>query len=82
MTYTPAASRELRQLEIPRLEHPVRWLATYAAAQQSARFDALTTERNGFEALDVDCGWRDIARFEDIIPDVGVAQALVAMVTS
>ena len=82
MTYSPVARAEITKLALPRFEAPMRWLATHDITQQSARFDALSSTRIGFEALALDCGWRDLSRFEDLIPDVGIARVLVAMVTS
>lgn len=82
VTYSPVARAEITKLALPRFEAPMRWLATHDITQQSARFDALSSTRIGFEALALDCGWRDLSRFEDLIPDVGIARVLVAMVTS
>ncbi|HWO26173.1 MAG TPA: amino acid adenylation domain-containing protein [Kofleriaceae bacterium] len=82
VTYAEHARRELERLVIPRTAAaPLRWLATFEPARQEARHRELAVGGGRFESLEIDCGWRDIARFEDIIPDLHVARALVAMVT-
>jgi hypothetical protein len=42
----------------------------------------LAPARGGFEVASVDPAWNDISRFEDIVPDLGIARALAAMVTA
>lgn len=79
VTYSHSAMRAIAQLALPRFDAPVRWLATYNTANQAAHFENLSPATIGFESLAVDCGWRDITRFEDIIPDVGIAHALAGM---
>ncbi|HEU4412485.1 MAG TPA: amino acid adenylation domain-containing protein [Polyangiaceae bacterium] len=85
-TYSREALRELKALAIPKLAPdrgpPVRWLATSQPARQRARFASLCGDRPDcrLEALDFDCSWDDLARFEDVLPDVGIAAALAAMV--
>jgi amino acid adenylation domain-containing protein len=82
VTYADRARREIERLVIPRLAAaPLSWLATFEPARQEAWHGELAAAGGRFEWLEVDCGWRDIARFEDIIPDLRVARALVAMVT-
>ncbi len=85
-TYSDAALRELRALAIspggPAGRAPLRWLVTSQAARQRERFAALCGARPDcqVEALDFDCCWNDLARLEDVLPDVGIAAALCAMV--
>jgi acyl carrier protein len=80
VTYSTTARRELDQLYLPRLTGAkVHWLATFEPARQRGRYHALAATRGGFETLDVDCAWRDIARLEDIIPELRVARVLAAM---
>ncbi|HEU4539282.1 MAG TPA: hypothetical protein VFS00_34410, partial [Polyangiaceae bacterium] len=86
-TYSDEALRELRGLAVardaPNHALPARWLITSQPARQQARFAALYGARVDCraDALDVDCGWHDLARLEDVLPDVGIAAALAAMAT-
>ena len=81
--YPDAARRELRRLAIPWLgDVRVHWLATFEAASQAAAYDALAAARGGFEVASVDCAWNDISHLEDIVPDLGIARTLAAMVTA
>jgi amino acid adenylation domain-containing protein len=34
-----------------------------------------------WETLHVDCGWRDVGRLEDVIPDIGISSELARLVT-
>jgi hypothetical protein len=82
VTYSSAARREIEALAIPRLDGvPLRWLATFEPANQSARHREIAAAAAGFEALEAECAWRDLAHLEDIIPDLRIARALAAMVT-
>lgn len=84
-TYSHEALRGLRELSLAKLGSgkapPVKWLATFQPARQRERFEALCGTREGcrLDALDFDCSWSDLARFEDILPDVGIAAALATM---
>jgi amino acid adenylation domain-containing protein len=40
----------------------------------------LSTQRCPVESLSLDCGWRDVARLEDVIPDAGISSKLAALV--
>jgi hypothetical protein len=33
-----------------------------------------------WETAAFDCGWQDVARLEDVIPDVGISSALAGLV--
>ena len=82
VVYSNAALRELRRLEVRRLDGvPIHWLATHDTARQ-ARQRAAIAAGGQFEAVDLDCAWRDVTRLEEIIPDLGIAARLVDMVTS
>jgi hypothetical protein len=86
-TYSDAALRELRGLSIardaPNQSLPFKWLVTSQPARQRGRFAALCGARVDcrVETLDFDCSWHDVARLEDVLPDVGIAAALANMVT-
>jgi acyl carrier protein len=81
VTYSHSAVRDLMGLSIRRIpDTPVRWLATFDTAMQRASCDAITERRGRFEPLALDCGWTDLARFEDMVPNVGVADKLATMV--
>ncbi len=86
-TYSDAALRELRGLSItrdaPNQRLPFKWLVTSQPARQRGRFAALSGARTDcrVETLDFDCSWHDVARLEDVLPDVGIAAALANMVT-
>ena len=85
-TYSDAALRELRQLAIAKSiasgRTPLRWLVTSHHARQRALFHAASAGRDGckLETLDVDSYWHDVARLDDILPDVGISRALAAMI--
>ena len=86
VVYSTAAVGELQRLELPRLGGAVRWLATFEVerqAQERAALvgDAAPSAAPGFDAIDVDCAWLDVARLEDIVPDLGIAWKLVKQVT-
>jgi amino acid adenylation domain-containing protein len=84
-TYSAEALRELRGMSIaplvPDRGPPLSWLITSRRARQRARFAAVCGARRDCEAeaLDFDCGWHELARLEDVLPDVGIAGALAAM---
>jgi hypothetical protein len=86
LTYSAAALADLKRLAMaPRATEriPIRWLATSPSAREKAAVAAIVGTRpdSRFEVLDVDCFWQDVARFEDILPDVGIAKGLARMVT-
>jgi pimeloyl-ACP methyl ester carboxylesterase len=78
LTYSRAALAELRRLQLLPLDDPsAQWLVTSDPARQRELAKAAGARAL---ALDVDCGWDDLARLEDLLPDAGVAKALAAMV--
>jgi amino acid adenylation domain-containing protein len=84
-TYSDAAFRELKALTLAPLlleQHPsIRSLLTAQPTRHGAH--SLPNEASGNypdEWLDVDCGWRDIARLEDVIPDTAISSTLAALV--
>jgi len=85
-TYSDAALHQLNALALaPRLAErsvPVRWLETLPPRHDSAPRGAIDID-NGcrMECLDIDCGWRDVARIEEVIPDLRISGTLAAMVT-
>jgi hypothetical protein len=88
-TYSDRMVRDLAALRIdPRGKSravQLKWLATAPAAPQVARFEALAragaSDGNRVEEILVDCSWLDVASLESIVPDLGIAAALAAMVT-
>lgn len=82
--YSNVALRALRQLEVCPLDRvPIRWLATHDTARQAQQHAAIAAAPGGqFDAIDLDCGWRDVARLEDIVPDLGIVRKLVELVTA
>ena len=77
-TYSDTMLRELRALTLVRPDVPLRWLATHDAARQ--RVSSQTLGGGHLEVLDVDCGWADLTRSEDLLADNGIARALSALV--
>jgi hypothetical protein len=84
VSYSNVALRALRQLEVRRLDGvPIRWLATHDTARQAQQCAAIAAAPGGrFDAIDCDCAWRDVARLEDIVPDLGIVRKLVELATA
>jgi amino acid adenylation domain-containing protein len=82
--YSNMALRDLRQLEVRRIDGiPIRWLATHDTARQAQQCAAIAAATGRqFEAIDFDCAWRDVARLEDIVPDLGIVRKLVELVAA
>jgi hypothetical protein len=84
--FSDAALAELKKLSVlerlNRATVPLRWLITSEPERQRALFDSLAAGRaaSGREELEPDCGWQEISRVDDILPDVGISRALAAMV--
>jgi len=85
MTYLEPAFRELTSLRLAPLlagqSAPIDWLATSPPAPAQAVFRSIGGSAGRLECLDFDCGWRDISRIEDVIPDAAISERLAAMVT-
>jgi acyl carrier protein len=85
LIYSASAWRELRTLRLSSLlreqRAPIQWLesADFARAHELARESG--SSRVQVEQLDADCGWRDIARLEDVLPDTHISERLIAMIT-
>jgi acyl carrier protein len=84
VVYSNAAVRALRRLEVGRLDGvPIRWLATHDTAHQAQARAAIAAAPGGrFDTIELDCAWRDVARLEDIVPDLGIVRQLVELVTA
>jgi acyl carrier protein len=83
--YSEAGVRKLRGLSISPLlaerAAELRWLSTRAhAPDTTAPTQFGTNQRYHEEALDFDCGWRDLSCLEDVIPDVSISSTLTRMV--
>jgi amino acid adenylation domain-containing protein len=84
-SYSPAALAELARLELAPLlageRVDIRWLATSGADCAAALASSVRVKiaRLAVECLDLDCGWYDVQKLEDVIPDVGLSRALAAM---
>jgi len=86
MRYSEAALQTLRALTLTPLlaEHsvPIHWLSTLPPKQdEAAPRPTFANDRSRVERIDFDCGWRDLACLEDVIPDVSISSKLAAMVT-
>jgi acyl carrier protein len=84
-TFSDAAFRELKAFVLAPLlaerRVPIRWLATSRLAGEEPLFRSIAaSEGCRVECLDHDCGWRDLARLEDVLPDVRISSTLRAMV--
>jgi amino acid adenylation domain-containing protein len=84
-TYSDAAFRELKALSLaPALAKQHLSMLSLRTAQATGRAAHVSSsETSGNyrdEWLDVDCGWRDIARLEDVIPDTAISSTLAALV--
>jgi amino acid adenylation domain-containing protein len=80
LVLSQAMLQELKALAITRAEGaatPSKWLATTDTHEQQALFDA--AGGGTFHALDAATAWNDVARVDDIVPDVGISKALAAM---
>ena len=84
-TYSAAALAELDALMLPPLlarnDVDIRWLATSGVDCEAALASSVRTKiaRLSVECLDFSCGWCDVRRLEDVIPDVGISRTLAAM---
>jgi len=83
--YSDAGVRKLKGLSISPLlaerAAELRWLTTRARAPDTAALGRLgPNSRCRGEALDFDCGWRDLSCLEDVIPDVSISSTLARMV--
>jgi len=81
-TYSVAALEEARALALPPLAElpmPVKCLVTASEGRRTTAFGRASAPRT--TRLDVDCGWRELGRLEDLLPDAGVAAALAALCT-
>jgi amino acid adenylation domain-containing protein len=69
-----APSRARRRL-------PLKWLATSQAGVQAELFRSIARDHAGsrMETMDSDPGWNDIARLDQILPDVGISTMLATM---
>ena len=83
MTYLEPAFRELTALSLAPLlaqqSVPIDWLATSPPSPAQSVFRSLGSNAGRLECLDFDCGWHDISRIEDGIPDVAISERLAAM---
>jgi hypothetical protein len=85
-TYSSSTLRELKGLTIGPLSTDrrvaIKWLITSQHARQRDRFATVCGAREGcrVEMLDFDSGWHDLTGLEEVLPDVGIAEALAAMV--
>jgi amino acid adenylation domain-containing protein len=86
-TFSERALLELRALTMepafPRHGVPIKWLATSSAADQTATYQRIAQAETGsrLATLDASCGWYDLGRLEDVLPDVGIASVLSTMAT-
>jgi len=86
-TLSGQALLELRALTmepaVPRRGIPIKWLATSPAADQTAAYERIARTEAGsrLATLDASCGWYDLGRIEDVLPDVGIANTLVTLAT-
>ena len=86
LTYSESALRELKETVMRPIATPralvVKWLATSQPEQQEAQFLAVRGDAGSrIEAMEFECAWLDVARLEDIFPDVGIAKKLAEMVS-
>jgi amino acid adenylation domain-containing protein len=85
-TYSETALLELKALDIAPIAADrrvcIKWLTTSPSAHQAIEFQTVSAQRHGcrFEAMDVDCSWRDVSRLEEVLPDVGISLKLREMV--
>ena len=77
--------REIKELAFApsrvRSPLPLKWLATSDLELQKRLFRSVARDRDGsrLEAMDADSGWNDIARLDQILPDVGISMKLATM---
>jgi len=84
-SYSAAGLRELQALRIgpwlSRQHAPIRSLHTALPSERAAPLATLSPDSGLLmEHLDYDCGWQDVARLEDVIPDVRLSSTLAAWV--
>ncbi|MFZ2652255.1 MAG: phosphopantetheine-binding protein, partial [Burkholderiaceae bacterium] len=84
-TYSAAAVRQLQSLAFAASPGtlPTHWLITSQPQQQRSLYQALAGSKGQSHVaqLDFDCGWNEVARMSEVLPDVGISRALAAMVT-
>jgi len=86
-TFSEKALLELRALTmepaLPRRGIPIKWLATSKAADQTVAYERIARTETGsrLATLDDSCGWYDLGRLEDVLPDVGISSALATLAT-
>jgi amino acid adenylation domain-containing protein len=84
-SYSAAALAELDGVTLApllaRSGADIRWLATSGADCEAALASSVRTKiaHLSVECLDYGCGWCDVRRLEDVLPDVGISRALTAM---
>lgn len=70
-TYGLPALRDLRWMKLAPPEGvPVGWVAT-----------TNTPKAGATRLIEIDCGWADASRLDDLLPDLGISKALVEMVS-
>jgi len=84
-TFSDAAFRELKAFALAPLlaerSVPIRWLATSTLAREEELLRSIgASDGCRVECLDYECGWRDLARLEDVLPDVRISATLATMV--
>ncbi|MEO6574350.1 MAG: AMP-binding protein, partial [Polyangiaceae bacterium] len=83
-SYSDAALRELKTLRLDSIAPAtkVEWLVTSQNARQKSLYESVVGAREDCHlvTIDFDSCWDDAGRLDDILPDVGIAKALAAMV--
>ncbi len=86
LTYSDEALRQMKALVMMPTASgraiPVKWIATWRQARQEALFRSVVGERetSRFETIPLDHRWDDVAQVDRVLPDVGIARRLSAMV--
>jgi amino acid adenylation domain-containing protein len=84
-TYSASSLDEARSLTVAASPPaaPLKWLVTSPSDGGSAAFERIAEKPPGsrVERLDVDCGWSDPGRLDELLPDVGIAASLVTLCT-
>jgi hypothetical protein len=85
-TYSEEALRQMKALVMmptaSKRAIPVKWIAAWRQARQEALFRSVVGEKetSRFETVQLDHRWDDVAQVDHVLPDVGIARRLSAMV--
>ncbi|HEX3776839.1 MAG TPA: amino acid adenylation domain-containing protein [Polyangiaceae bacterium] len=85
LIYSETAWRELHGLRLAPLlreqRAAIHWLETAEPTRAARLVRETGSAQTRIEQLDVDCGWQDVARLEDVLPDTHISERLIDLIT-